>query len=255
MAIQKPLLLDLFCCEGGAAKGYEDAGFEVFGVDMDDQPLYPYWFHKGDALKVLDRLRSGLGVEFVHPDGRGKTLFIEKIAAVHASPPCHVHSTITPDKSKHVDLIPDVRERLERWEQPWVIENVEGARKALIDPVRLCGSSFALKVRRHRYFESSFGLQGLACDHAAQGTPIGIYGALRTRHWARPNGRSRGIKATSVEEARELMGMPWASWYGCTQAIPPAFTEHIGKQLLALASAGSKETIGAASAGVAPKLP
>lgn len=227
-----PILLDLFCCEGGAARGYADAGFEVFGVDKDPQPLYPHWFHQGDALDVLDRLRSGLGVQFVHPDGRYRILFAEQISAKHASPPCQALSTITPDKSKHVNLIPEVRERLQRSPRPYVIENVEGARSELVDPIRLCGSSFGLKVRRHRYFESSIPLEQPACDHRAQGTPVGVYGALRTKHWARPTGQSRGRKATSLEEAREAMGMPWASWHGCTQAVPPAMTEFIGRQLL-----------------------
>jgi DNA (cytosine-5)-methyltransferase 1 len=39
-------------------------------------------------------------------------------------------------------------------------------------------------------------------------------------------------QAQSVEEAREAMEMPWASWFGCKEAIPPAYTEHIGRQLL-----------------------
>lgn len=228
----KPKLLDMFCCEGGAAVGYDRAGFEVFGVDRDPQPLYPFWFHQGDALAVLDRLRVGLGVEFVHPDGRRMVLFIEKIAAVHLSPPCQAHSTITPDASKHVDLIPDVRERMQRWSQPWVIENVEGARRALVDPVRLCGSAFGLRVRRHRYFESSVELQGTPCNHTAQGSPVGVYGGLRAKHWVRPNGASRGRKATSLAEGRDVMGMQWASWQGLTQAIPPAYTEFIGRQLM-----------------------
>lgn len=228
----KPKLLDLFCGQGGAAKGYSDAGFEVYGVDIEPQPLYPYWFHEGDALEVLDSLRSGSGVTFVNAAGQHRTLFGAQVAAGHTSPPCQAHSTITPDASKHVDLIPAVRERTLEWSQPWVLENVEGARKALVSPIRLCGSAFGLKVRRHRYFESSVELTGAQCRHSEQGTPVGVYGALRTKHWARPDGTSRGVKATSVEEAREAMGMPWADWHGCTQAIPPAYTEHIGRQLL-----------------------
>ena len=228
----RPKLLDLFCCEGGAAVGYDEAGFDVYGVDIDPQPDYPYWFHQGDALAVLDRLRAGQGATFVHPDGRTVTLFIEDFAAGHASPPCQAHSTITPDRTKHVDLIPGTRERLELWPQPWVIENVEGAKAALVNPVRLCGSSFGLSVRRHRYFEASFELEGLPCDHGSQGTPVGVYGGLRARHWERPDGTSRGRKATTIEEGREAMGMPWATWHGLTQAIPPAYTQHIGEQLL-----------------------
>lgn len=211
--MSRPRLLDLFCCEGGAAVGYERAGFEVVGVDILPQPLYPFEFHQGDALKfVLEH-----GHEF---------------DAVHASPPCHFHSTITPDKSKHVDLIPQTREALVALDLPYIIENVEGAKRSLIDPVTLCGSSFGLKVRRHRLFESNIWLSPLTCDHGAQGTPVGVYGALRDGVWARPNGTSRGVKARTVEEAREVMGMPWASWHGTTQAIPPAYTEWLGSQLL-----------------------
>lgn len=232
MATQKPILLDLFCCEGGAAKGYYDAGFEVFGVDKDQQPLYPFWFHQGDVLEVLDKLRSGMGVWFTHPEGRNRMIFGEQITVRHASPPCQALSTITPDKSKHVNLIPDVRARLQFSDRPYVIENVEGAKGELIDPIRLCGSSFGLKVRRHRYFESSVELDPVSCNHATQGTPVGVYGALRSKHWARPTGQSRGKKATSLNEARDAMGMPWASWHGCTQAIPPAYTEHVGRQLM-----------------------
>lgn len=227
----RPKLLDLFCCEGGSSAGFEAAGFEVYGVDIEPQPLYRHWLHVGDAIEVLDRLREGRGVVFVHPDGRSKTLVIEHIHALHASPPCQAHSTITPDKAKHIDLIPDTRERLQKWPQPWVIENVEGAKKELIDPIRLCGSSFNLKVRRHRFFESSVPLTSLPCKHKAQGTPVGVYGGLRTKHWTRPKGTSRGQKATSLEEAQSVMGMPWASWYGCTQAIPPVYAEYIGNQL------------------------
>ena len=236
--MSKPILLDLFCGEGGAGKGYADAGFMVFGVDRDPKPLYPYPIHVGDALDVLDRLRAGLGVEFTQPDGGRRTLFIEQIKAVHASPPCQAHSTITPDKSKHVDLIPDVRERLERWSQPWVIENVEGARTALNDPIRLCGSSFGLRVRRHRYFESSIHLNDKPCDHKSQGLVVGVYGAHGDggKEYRRPDGKSRGMKAADTAEAREVMGMPWASWHGAAQAVPPAYTDHIGRQLMAAVS-------------------
>ena len=230
----KPKLLDLFCCEGGAAAGYDNAGFDACGVDIEPQPNYPYWFHQGDVLDVLDTLRKGAGVTFML-GSETRTLFIESFAAIHASPPCQAHSTITPDKSKHVDLIPDTRERLQKFAQPWVIENVEGARKALVDPMLLCGSSFGLGVRRHRLFESSVWLMSLPCRHAEQGRPFGVYGTHGDANgeFLRPNGKLRGRKARDVGEARELMGMPWASWHGCAQAIPPAFTEFIGRQLMA----------------------
>lgn len=210
----KPRLLDLFSCEGGAGMGYSRAGFDVVGVDINPQPRYPFEHHVGDALEYLE----AHGAEF---------------DVIHASPPCQAHSTITPDKSKHIDLIPATRAALLAAGKPYVIENVEGARRSLLDPIRLCGSSFGMRVRRHRYFESKVQLLTLPCQHDSQGVPVGVYGALRDKTWTRPNGKSRGVKAQSVEEAQSAMGMPWASWHGTTQAIPPAYTEYIGRQIIA----------------------
>lgn len=225
-------ILDLFCGEGGAAAGYHRAGFTVIGVDINPQPLYPYDFQQGDAISILrDLLLSDIlgtpvmlaGTEYVLGD----------FDAIHASPPCQAHSTITPDKSKHVDLIPDTRGLLVESGLPYVIENVEGAKQALRAPMRLCGSSFGLRVRRHRYFESNIHLWSLPCAHG-QGETVGVYGDhWDSREFLRPDGRRRGVKARSLAEAREVMGMPWASWHGCTQAIPPAYTEWIGRQLAA----------------------
>lgn len=216
MEAERPTLLDLFCCEGGAAMGYHRAGFRVVGVDKLDQPNYPFEFHQADAI------------EYVREHGH-------KFDVIHASPPCQAHSTITPDKSKHVDLIPATRAALLDVGRPYVIENVEGAKRALLDPVRLCGSSFGLGVRRHRYFESSVHLWSMSCMHETQGRPIGVYGGDHPQNqgeYRRPDGTRRGDKATTLDSAREAMGMPWASWHGTTQAIPPAMTEFIGHQLI-----------------------
>lgn len=207
-------LLDLFCCEGGAGTGYAQAGFDVVGVDVLPQPRYPFEFHQADAI------------EYVKVHGH-------EFDAIHASPPCQVHSTITPDKSKHVDLIPPTRAVLLELGLPFIIENVEGAKRALIGPLLLCGSSFGLAVRRHRYFESNVWLSGLPCQHSSQGVPVGVYGDHADKPHRRPSGASRGVKAASVDEARDAMGMPWASWHGATQAIPPAYTEFLGRQLMA----------------------
>jgi DNA (cytosine-5)-methyltransferase 1 len=226
-------ILDLFCCEGGAAMGYHQAGFEVIGVDRDPQPLYPFTFHQADALEVLrDLLLSdilGTPVKIA-----GEEYVLLDFDAIHASPPCQAYSTITPDKSKHEALIGDVRELLEEAGLPFVIENVEGAKRELRNPVRLCGSSFGLRVRRHRYFESNIYLSSMPCQHERQGVALGVYGShpdLKVH--LRPDGSSRGVKAQSLDEARAAMGMPWASWRGCAEAIPPAYTEFIGLQLRA----------------------
>jgi len=214
------------------APGTARAGFNVIGVDIDPQPNYPYTFHQGDAVHILrDLVLSDiLGTPALIA---GEQYILSDFAAIHASPPCQAYSTITPDKSKHERLIHVVREMLVESGLPYVIENVAGARKELIDPVMLCGSSFNLRVRRHRFFESNIHLMSVPCAHGTQGQPVGVYGD----HWdreevRRPDGTSRGVKARSLDEAREAMGMPWATWRGCAEAIPPVYTEWIGNQLL-----------------------
>lgn len=231
--MNRPKLLDLYCCEGGAGVGYERAGFDVYGVDINPQPLYPYPIAITDAVEHVHRLMTR-DAPFKHKDGRVEWLTIDDFAAIHASPPCQAHSTITPDKSKHLNLIPATRDALADTGLPYIIENVEGARTELINPVRLCGSSFGMKVRRHRWFESNVPLLALPCDHASQGAPVGVYGQHGDASGAvpRPDGTSRGKKAADVHEAREVMGMPWASWRGCAQAIPPAYSEFLGGQLI-----------------------
>lgn len=222
------LLLDLYCGEGGAAMGYHRAGFDIIGIDHKPQPNFPFDLIVGDALFLLRELLTRRAVPTL-----GYAL--ADFDAVHASPPCQRWSTITPDPSRHVDLIGPTRELLQAAGLPYIIENVEGARRELRDPVKLCGSSFGLSVRRHRYFETSFPVpHPPPCNHRTQGRPVGVYGdhPQDDEHYTRPgNGHRRGNKAKSVEQARDAMGMPWASWHGCTQAVPPAYTEWLGNAL------------------------
>ena len=113
------------------------------------------------------------------------------------------------------------------------IENVIGA------PVRrdlmLCGSMFGMKVQRHRLFElGGWVLWGgaPACRHHEHDTIYDVTGGAGGPNQRRRHEMGRTVKYHNAEHARELMGMPWSSRYGCTQAIPPAYTEFIGKQLL-----------------------
>ena len=206
----RPLLLDLFCCEGGAATGYHRAGFDVIGVDIDPQPNYPFPFVQADALNPPFDLR--------HFD------------AIHASPPCQAHTALrsahigTDYGDRHADLIPQTRDLLTASGRPWVMENVPGA-DTLSPSLLLCGSMFGMKVRRHRLFESSHMILGPHCDHASQTEIVGIYGHFGPK-------KQGGAGGCSVPEARTIMDMEWASRYGLAQAIPPAYTEHIGRQLL-----------------------
>jgi DNA (cytosine-5)-methyltransferase 1 len=138
-----PRLLDLFCCEGGAGDGYHRAGFHVVGVDVEDQPRYPFDLLTADAVRVLTEMPR----------------FVDTFDAFHASPPCQAHSDLQKQsKREYPDFIVPVREALDRIGKPYVIENVEGA--PLEDPVLLCGTMFpSLRVIRHRLFETNWPLR------------------------------------------------------------------------------------------------
>lgn len=216
----KPRLLDLFCCRGGGAMGYHRAGWDVVGVDIGAQPDYPFEFIQADALRVLEYVRAGF-------------LGYDAFDAIHASPPCQF-ATVYGNNSAHVrddhpNLIPATRHLLRASGLPYVIENVEGAREHLIDPVRICGTGLGVRVRRHRLFETNWPLEGVACDHGRFTDRI-FPGSSN-----RPNGRTVmnvGEYRVPLAVQREVMGMPWSDLYGISQAIPPAYTEHIGHQLL-----------------------
>lgn len=217
--MSKPVLLDLFSCAGGAAMGYHRAGFEVIGVDKDEQPRYPFEHHVADALEVLDELAETGQV------------FGRKIAAAHASPPCQLftaygRSDTTGWRDNYVNLIEPTRDRLIRTGLPYIIENVPPA--PLIDPMQLCGSSFYLDVRRHRLFESNVPLMAIPCDHSWQ-KPRFAPASNRT------NLRRTvevGVWRIPLEVQRKAMGIDWMELTELSEAIPPAYTEHIGLQLI-----------------------
>jgi len=208
-------LLDLFCGAGGASAGYAAAGFEVHGVDLKHGKQYPYTYVRADVLDVL----------------RDKN-YLDQFDVIHASPPCQTHSitqhlrNAQGKTTSKLDLIPETRAALIESGKPYIIENVPGS--PLINPIQLCGSSFGLKVRRHRLFESNLQLLGSVCLHNEQGRPVGVYGSLRDNI---PNG---GKTAESIDEARLAMGIPWAIRSELVEAIPPAYTFWLGKQIIDL---------------------
>lgn len=221
-----PVLLDAFCCQGGASKGYQRAGFQVFGVDLDPQPRYPFPFHQGDAVAALDDLASGKGLLFTLPEGGTVELFEEQVAAYHGSPPCQAFTLCQRIQGNdHPELIEPTRLRFEALGKPWAIENVEGA--PLLDPITLCGAMFGLETYRHRLFESSVPMVAPAHpEHVARNTKMG-----------RPpqSGEFMHIVGnfSGVDRARGVMDMPWATRDGLREAIPPAYSEWVGQHLMA----------------------
>jgi len=188
--------------------GYHRAGFEVVGVDIAKQPHYPFEFHQADALGYL--------AEHWH-----------EFDVIHASPPCQGYSEETRKeyRANHPDLIGAVREALESLGKPYIIENVDGARRLLQSPFVLCGTMFGLPIWRHRWFEVRPAVFDLLppCNHS--GIPVLITGTTRRKGYPR--------KDPPVALRRTAMETPWMSIPELDEAIPPAYTEWIGRRIAA----------------------
>jgi DNA (cytosine-5)-methyltransferase 1 len=215
-------LLDLYCGAGGCSVGYERVGFEVVGVDIRPQPRYPFAFIRADVLDVL-----GCG----------------NFDAVHASPPCQAHTAMRtmPNASEHRNLIPETRKLLRETGLPYVIENVRGA--PLENPVEICGAALGLRsathdLARHRLFECNFPLLAPPCSHGSRPV-VGFYGDNVRDARRLPGEADRRLKDMATDRegklrwGREAMGIDWMEWEELVQAIPPAYTEHIGHFLMA----------------------
>lgn len=195
---RRPRLLDTFCCQGGAGMGYRLAGFDVVGVDIAPQSRYPFTFIQAEAVAFI----SEHGAEFDF---------------IHASPPCQHDSECQRIRGNaHPDLIGPTRAALESTGRPWVIENVRGALPKLHGPVMLCGTQFGLSVRRHRAFETSWGGGGdlvPPCWHRKD--------LLAFEH--------KGERAYA-----DAMGCTWMTNLEARKAVPPAYSQWIATQFLAL---------------------
>lgn len=259
-ALRKPRILDLFCCEGGAARGYALAGFTPYGVDLFkhkhkgrtkgfSQKRYPYPSHQGDVIDVLTRLLAGEKVAFTAPDGMVEHLGLSDFDAIHASPPCQRHSAGTRaiTREEYPDLIGPTRELLKETGLPYIIENVPGA--PLVDAIELCGSMFDLRahdedgvllhLQRHRQFESNVPITApRPCDH--QSPTAGVYGGARSRKPGQSAAEHRrdarqerggGYVPRSIEVCQNLLGIDWMTKGGMNQSIPPAYSRYLGEIL------------------------
>lgn len=210
--------------------GYAQAGFEVVGVDVRPQSRYPFEFIQADCL-ALD------------------PAWIATFDAIHASPPCQAHTAMkTMHNAKaHEDLVEPTRALLIASGLPWIMENVVGA--PLDNPTLLCGTMFGLGVedaelRRHRLFETSFHVLAPTCQHGSRDV-IGVYGGhIRNRRRPRTIGIygegardsrrkfDKGVPDFTTEQGRVAMGIDWMTTAELSQAIPPAYTEYLGRQLI-----------------------
>jgi len=218
----RPVVLDLCCRAGGASVGYYRAGFDVVGVDIEPQQNYPFEFHRDDALRWLDW-----------------PYLFKDFDLIHASPPCQKYSTLAALHKQKVraDLVPAFRRALIATGKPWIMENVPTAK--LDTATILCGSMFGLgawcadgswhQLRRHRAFESPFMFFVQPCSHA--GRPVGVYG---NGGGNASRGHRKGVNGFTgkASERREAMGIDWMSCAELSEAIPPAYTEFLGDEVL-----------------------
>lgn len=215
----KPRLLDLFCGAGGAAVGYHRAGFEVTGVDIAPQPDYPFEFVQINAL---------------HP-----MIDYDVFTLVHASPPCQDRIAITAGNRRrpgwsdtHVNLVPYVRKRLADCDVPYVIEC--GVGRHLRRDLSLCGETFGLDVIRHRWFEFGGHLDPIPAPahRPHRGRVAGWrHGVYHDGPYVAVYGEGGG--KGSVAQWQKAMGIDWtADRRSIAEAIPPAYTEYIGRLVL-----------------------
>lgn len=207
-------LLDTFCKAGGAGMGYSRAGFEVVGVDIEYQPRYPFEFHQSDAF------------EFIREHGH-------EFDAIHASPPCQKYSACrtmhTTQGRVYPDLIVPTRQKLLQSGKPYVLENVIGS--PLRTPIMLCGLMFGLKLFRHRLFESNLFLM-VPYHRPHTGKVVGRQGYVCMAGHG-DSGRGRiAADHRSVSAWKAASGIDWMTQKELAQAIPPAYTEWIGRQLI-----------------------
>lgn len=200
------LALDLFCKAGGATRGLQLAGFRVTGVDIEAQPHYcGEEFYQADALEFP----------------------LDDFDFIWSSPPCQAYTKASLSQRNrgkvYPNILPAVRDRLVNSNTPWVIENTPGA-PMRVDLV-LCGSMFGLRLVRHRWFEFGFPWFGLVppCQHHLNPCVVVGHG---TTSWARAK---NGGKCHTAQECRDAMGIDWMSRNELSQAIPPAYSEYIGR--------------------------
>lgn len=189
--------------------GYHLAGFCVTGVDLHDfSRRYPFQFVQGDA------------VEFIKERGH-------EFAVITGSPPCQAYTLCQRIRdNEHPDLVGPTRDAMIAAGRPYIIENVEGS--PLLDPVLLCGAMFpGLRVYRHRLFESDVALW--EPPHPAHSAPLTKMGRPpRPGEFMHVVGNFSG-----VAQARAAMGIDWMVRDELRESIPPAYTEYLGRQLIA----------------------
>lgn len=221
-------LLDLYCGAGGGAMGYYRAGFtSIVGVDLVNQKHYPFEFVRSNVLDL-------------------EVDFLREFDVIHASPPCQAYG---PNKHNLAWYFPDImeetRELLLASGKPYIIENIPQA--PLINPILLCGTMFPeLRVIRHRLFESNFPIGApfhlKKNDHPIAYSARNVESGIVTDDPWNNYVTVVGGGTTTVECAKDAMGIDWPMFKReVNEAIPPAYTEYLGRQIIVLKDTHHKE--------------
>lgn len=229
----KPMLLEVCAGEGGSTAGLLQAGWEVIANDDNAARLA----RNPARFKVLGDAFDALAA------------WGPQVAATWAGWPCQGYSAGTRSmraqgRSQHDRLIAAGRAAQQSLGVPYVIENVEGARAELLDPVLLCGRTFSLTAMdsddtllhldRHRLFESDAPIP--APPHPKHDRSLqvaGVYGGARKDKAEARNVRHGGyVPADATIQSDLLGGVRWMSTTGRFLCIPPVYARYVGAHLL-----------------------
>lgn len=220
-------VLDLYCCSGGAGRGYQLAGAVVDGVDIVDRPRYVGPFRRWDAIDFLKRFGPEIHAEY---------------DLIHASPPCQAGCTLTNGTNaskgwgrEHEQLVPETRRLLDSIGLPYVIEQPSGHKGLIRTDLRLCMDMLPMRgpvlppwVMRHRDFEVSGFTVPQPLHRKHRGRVRGMrHGVVYDGPYVAAYG-SGGGKAT-VAEMQHALQIDWTTEREeLTEAIPPEYTRYIG---------------------------
>lgn len=212
------LILDLFCGAGGATKGYQNAGFQVCGIDIKPQPRYI-----GDFFIQM----SALDCDYE---------FLDIFDMIHASPPCQKYSKASAVARKrgkeYPDLIPQTRRLLVAASKPYVMENVPEA--PLRPDICLDGTMFDLGVIRKRVFETNIP------NMPKYPRPSKIDGSVIEGDYVTVAGKGGGVGGRSKRDWQQAMKIDWMLKNELRESIPPAYTEWIAQRSLLILHPGLK---------------
>lgn len=226
------ITLDGCCGEGGGARGLTQAGHHVTGVDINPRCRDGY-------------LRSGAH-EFICADicdVLADKSFLSRFTFTTQHPPCQWYSGMTRCRpglaATYPRLIRPIQALLdEHWHGPYAIENVEGARTALRNPVTLCmWGHFGRRAYRHRLIEAGGGLilapppppglvlfsdQRRVNPYCGRPHPVAT---ARAGHWE----PGKFVSVAGHERKQPVLDVMEIGWMSSRDAVKEAIPPYLGR--------------------------